>query len=141
MKSTLFYNTSYEELARKELAGPIIAEFTSFLSGDRGNYNGVYLPPKSLGCSASELMQLLTDSRHPKNARDDHSRMLTAMELMIVSRWVDSNYQYYGSYFGRQHPQWVSPDPRVPEYDPVTDFRRRSTFEEATSFLAPAWHH
>ena len=48
---TLFYNTSYEELARKELAGPIIPEFTSFLSGDRGNYNGAYLPPKSLGCS------------------------------------------------------------------------------------------
>ena len=47
---TTFYNTSYEELASKELAGPIIAEFTSFLTGDRGNYNGAYLPPRSLGC-------------------------------------------------------------------------------------------
>ena len=46
---TLYYNTSYEELARKELAGPIIAEFTSFREGDRGNYNGAYLPPLSLG--------------------------------------------------------------------------------------------
>jgi hypothetical protein len=65
--------------------------------------------------------------------------MLTETELMIVSRWVDSNYQFYGAYFGRQHPQWVNADPAVPSYDP-DDFRRRPTFEEATSFLAPEWH-
>ena len=46
---TIYYNTSYEELARKKLAGPIISEFTSFGEGDRGNYNGAYLPPQSLG--------------------------------------------------------------------------------------------
>jgi hypothetical protein len=45
-----------------------------------------------------------------------------------------------GSYFGRQHPRWVNPDPNVPAYDPATDFRRKPTFEEATSFLAPEWH-
>ena len=66
--------------------------------------------------------------------------MLTAMELMRLSRWVDSNYQFYGSYFGRQHPQWVNPDPAVPAYNPAADFRRKATFEEAISFLAPAWH-
>ena len=88
---TLFYNTSYEELARKELAGPIIPEFTSFLQGDRGNYNGAYLPPRSLGCPTSTLIAVLTDRAHAKNAKDDHSQMLTATELMILSRWVDSN--------------------------------------------------
>ncbi len=136
---TLFYNTSYEELARKELAGPIIPEFTSFLQGDRGNYNGAYLPPRHLGCPTSTLINVLTHSAHPKNAKDDHSKMLTEMELMILSRWVDTNYQFYGSYFGRHHPQWVNPDPGVPAYDPA-DFRRKPTFEEATSFLAPPWH-
>jgi hypothetical protein len=136
---THLYNTSYESLARKQLAGPIIAEFTSFLQGDRGNYNGAYLPPKSLGSHVSELMAVLTDPAHPKNAKDDHSKMLTAMELMVLGRWVDSNYQFYGCYFGRQHPQWVNRDPRNPAYDPA-DFRRKATFEEATSFLAPAWH-
>lgn len=136
---TLYYNTSYEELARKQLAGPIIPEFTSFLQGDRGNYNGAYRPPRSLGCPPSALMALLTCSAHPKNAQDDHTRMLTAMELMIVSRWVDSNYQYYGSYFGRHHPQWVAEDPAVPAYRPA-DFRRKATFEEAVDFLAPSWH-
>jgi cytochrome c553 len=137
---TQFYNTSYEELARKELAGPIIPEFTSFLQGDRGNYNGAYLPPRSLGCSTSTLMAVLTDPAHPKNAKDDHSKMLTEMERMILARWVDSNYQFYGSYFGRQHPQWVNPDPAVPAYNPATDFRRKATFEEAIGFLAPPWH-
>lgn len=136
---TEYYNTSYEELSRKQLAGPMIPEFTSFLWGDRGNYNGAYLPPRQLGCPTSLLIDMLTNPAHPKNAKDDHSRMLTQRELMIVSRWVDTNYQFYGSYFGRQHPQWVNRDPAVPAYDPA-DFRRKATFEEAISFAAPAWH-
>jgi hypothetical protein len=136
---TLYYNTSYEELAKRQLAGPIIPEFTSFLQGDRGNYNGAYLPPRSLGCPTSILIAMLTDSAHPKNAKDDHSRMLTAMELMVLSRWVDTNYQFYGSYFGRQHPQWVNPDPSIPAYNPA-DFRRKAAFDEAVGFLAPPWH-
>ena len=136
---TLFYNTSYEQLARKELAGPIIPEFTTFQGGDRGNWNGAYLPPRSLGCSQSLLMDMLTHSAHPKNAKHDHSRMLTKMQLMVLSRWVDANYQFYGSYFGRQHPQWLKADPRVPAYNPA-DFRRKATFAEAISFLAPEWH-
>jgi hypothetical protein len=136
---TEFYNTSYEELAKKQLAGPIIPEFTSFGQGDRGNYNGAYLPPRHLGCPTSAMMAILTDPSHPKNAKDDHTKMLTRMELMRVSRWVDTNYQFYGSYFGRQHPQWVKRDPANPAYDPA-DFRRRATFDEAIGFLAPAWH-
>src|SRR5208283_1704375 len=115
---TLFYNTSYEELATKELAGPIIAEFTSFRQGDRGNYNGAYLPPRSLGCPTSTMIAMLTRPAHPKNAKDDHSKMLTERELSVLSRWVDTNYQFYGSYFGRQHPQWVKADPGNPAYDP-----------------------
>ncbi len=136
---TEFYNTSYEELARKRMAGPIIPEFTSFLQGDQGNYNGAYLPPRNLGCPTSPLIDVLTDPAHPKNAEDDHCRMLTETELMILSRWVDTNYQFYGAYWGRHHPQWVNPDPAVPSYDPA-DFRRKATFEEAISFSAPEWH-
>jgi hypothetical protein len=136
---TTHYNTSYEELARKQLAGPIIAEFTSFLQGDQGNYNGAYLPPRNLGCATSPMIDLLTNSGDPKNALDDHSKMLTEMEMMVLSRWVDSNYQFYGTYYGRHHPKWTDPDPAVPSYDPG-DFRRRPTFPEATSFLAPDWH-
>ncbi|MEE9602102.1 MAG: hypothetical protein V3V75_02265, partial [Thermoguttaceae bacterium] len=137
--ATVDYSTSYEALARKQLAGPIIPEFGSFQQGDRGNYNGAFLPPKNLGCYKSALIDVLTDSAHAKNAKDDHSDMLTKNELMILSRWVDSNYQFYGSYFGRRHSQWVNQDPGIPAYDPA-DFRRKSTFEEATNFFAPKWH-
>ena len=136
---TTYYSTSYEELARKRLAGPIIPEFTSFRQGDRGNYNGAYLPPKSLGCYKSPLIALLTNPADPKNAKDDHSRMLTESQLMILSRWVDSNYQFYGSYYGRHHPRWVNPDPGKPSYRPA-DFRRKPTFEEAVNMRAPDWH-
>jgi hypothetical protein len=136
---TLYYCTSYEELARKRLAGPIIPEFTSFLQGDRGNYNGAYLPPKSLGCYQSTMIDLLTDPDHPKNAEEDHSQMLSESELMILSRWVDTNYQFYGSYYGRHHPQWVDADSAKPSYRPA-DFRRRPTFDEAISNRAPEWH-
>jgi hypothetical protein len=85
------------------------------------------------------MVALLIDAKHPKNAKDDHSKMLTERELMVLCRWVDSNYQFYGSFFGRHHPQWVNQDPKNPSYDPA-DFRRKATFEEATGFLAPPWH-
>ena len=136
---TVHYSTSYEELARKQLAGPIIQEFTSFLSGDRGNYNGAYLPPRNLGCPKSTMIDMLTNPAHPKNAEDDHCPMLTESELMILSRWVDTNYQFYGSYYGRRHSHWVNPDPGKPSYDPA-DFRRKPAFEEAINMFAPAWH-
>ena len=136
---TRFYSTSYEQLASKELAGPILPEFTSFGRGDRGNYNGAYLPPKSLGSYKSVLMKILTDRAHPKNGKTNHAKLLTANERMILSRWVDSNYQFYGSYYGRQHSHWADkPDP-TKGYKP-SDFRRKPTFEEAISDRAPKWH-
>ncbi|MCU0873344.1 MAG: hypothetical protein MUE50_13470 [Pirellulaceae bacterium] len=138
-KLTLFYHTSYEALGKKQLAGPMIPEFTSFLWRDRGNYNGACLPLPRLGCYTSTLIDVLTNSAHPKNAKDGHSRMLTERELMILSRWVDTKYQFCASYFGRQHPQWVNRDPAVPTYDPA-DFRRKSTLAEATRFPALEWH-
>jgi hypothetical protein len=85
------------------------------------------------------MIEMLTDSGHPKNADDDHSRMLTENELMILSRWVDSNYQFYGAYYGRQHSRWVDADRKEPSYDPA-DFRRKATFAEAISDRAPSWH-
>jgi hypothetical protein len=136
---TRFYNTSYEALARKQLAGPIISEFQSFRQGDRGNYNGAFLPPKQLGSYRSPLIEILTNTGHPKNAKDDHSKMLTAMQTMRISRWVDANYQFYGSYYGRQHSKWQEAGTKKQAYKPA-DFRRKATFEEAISMSAPDWH-
>ncbi len=136
---TTRYSVSYEQLASKEMAGPIIPEFTSFRQGDRGNYNGAYLPPKALGCYKSVLVEILTRRDHPKNAKDNHTKMLSDRQRMIVSRWVDTNYQFYGSYYGRQHSHWAVADSGNPAYDPA-DFRRKATFAESVSDHAPAWH-
>jgi hypothetical protein len=137
---TLYYSTSYEELCRKQLAGPIISEFTTFKRGDQGNYCGATLPPKSLGSRESVLADMLTNPAHPKNDTTDHAQMLTDMELMVVHRWIDSNYQFYGTYYGRHHAHWVNADPQIAAYDPKRDFRRKASFEEAISMSAPKWH-
>jgi hypothetical protein len=134
---TEYYCVSYEEFCKRQLAGPIIPEFTSFLEGDRGNHNGASLPPKSLGGHASELYKILTIPGHPKNARDNHVGMLTGMELMVLCRWMDSNYQFYGTYYGRHHPAWANKSEGA--YTPA-DFRRPPTFDEAIRFFAPVWH-
>jgi hypothetical protein len=65
--------------------------------------------------------------------------MLNKNELMILSRWVDSNYQFYGGYYGRHHSAWAKADPKKPSYRPE-DFRRKPLFEEAISMRAPHWH-
>jgi len=65
--------------------------------------------------------------------------MLTDRQRMIVERWVDTNYQFYGSYYGRQHAHWGAADTGNPAYDPA-DFRRKPTFAESVSDEAPAWH-
>jgi hypothetical protein len=85
------------------------------------------------------MIDMLTDPAHPKNAQADHSEILTEMELMVLSRWADSNYQFYGSYYGRHHAHWINPDPGNAAYHPA-DFRRRPRFEEAISMFAPLWH-
>ena len=136
---TVYYNTSYEELAQKQLAGPIISEFKTFRRGDQGNYNGATLAPRSLGSHKSIMIDMLTDPAHPKNAKDDHSEMLNKIELMILSRWADANYQFYGGYYGRHHSAWVNADPQNSSYKPA-DFRRKPLFEEAISMYAPDWH-
>ena len=137
---TVYYNTSYEQLAQKQLAGPIVSEFTTFKRGDQGNYSGATLPPKSLGACKSTIIQILTDPDHPKNAAEDHADMLTKMELMILTRWTDANYQFYGTYYGRHHSAWAKKeDPAKPAYKPE-DFRRKASFTEAISMSAPTWH-
>ncbi len=85
------------------------------------------------------LTEILTVPTHPANAGVNHTCMLTETELMIVSRWVDSNYQFYGSYYGRHHSRWVDPDPATATYDPE-DYRRKASFEEAISKRAPSWY-
>jgi hypothetical protein len=61
------------------------------------------------------------------------------MERMVLCRWVDSNYQFYGSYYGRHHSHWAGRDSHDTSYDPA-NFRRKASFEEAISKASPIWH-
>ncbi len=123
------YSISYQQLLSKEIAGRAIPEFSSITPGvGGGNDNGDYLPPRSLGCYSSKnklLPKMLTT-----DIASQHYKLLTDIELMRLCRWMDTNYQFYSTYYGKHSSYWSS-DPH---------FRRRPTFEEATSMYAPEWH-
>ncbi|MHC4188003.1 MAG: hypothetical protein ACYSRQ_07405 [Planctomycetota bacterium] len=59
-----------------------------------------------------------------------HSGKLTKEEMIQVVTWIDSNAQYYGTYYGKHHIA----------YQDKPGFRRLPTFEEAIDEVAPAWH-
>ena len=120
------YNTSYEQLLTKALAGQVIDEFINIYGGDGANSYGSYLPPKSLGSYTSGLIETVKTS----DSQDAHYQLLDEFEMQRLARWVDSNYQFYGSYYGRHHS----------DHSGTADFRRKATYEEAISPRAPSWH-
>jgi hypothetical protein len=78
-----------------------------------------YMPPYSLGSHASKLITMI---------REGHEDVELSREEMIrLTTWVDSNAQYYGSYYG-----WRGVRHRG---DP--NFRPVPTFAEAVSMTPP----
>ena len=120
------HNVSFEQIRNKGLAGPILSEFIHFTGADHANINGSYLPPKSLGSYKSGLVSTIRTTE----SKDPHYQLLSNAELLKIIRWVDTNYQFYGSYYGRHHGT----------HEAHPDFRRRPQFEEAISMFAPRWH-
>ena len=57
--------------------------------------NNHYLPPYSLGTHASKLYKYL--------GQEHYDVELTPEERIRVTTWMDSNGQYYGSYYGRKN--------------------------------------
>ena len=100
--------------------------------------NVEYLPAKSLGSHASVLVAMLApgsvhlaDSGQAKRARKlaaVHKKIqLTPAELVRITTWIDTNCQYYGSYWGRRNLDHAG----LPDYRPVP------TFEEARCLTKP----
>ena len=81
--------------------------------------NNHYLPPYSLGTHASKLQEFINPEHYKVN--------LTPEERIRVTTWIDSNGQYYGSYYGRKNLQ----------YKDHPDFRPVLTFEQAHSNVPP----
>ncbi|MCP4857153.1 MAG: hypothetical protein GY903_21940 [Fuerstiella sp.] len=124
---TPLHNVSFEQIRDRGLAGPIIAEFVTHTGGDAANVNGGYLPPRSLGSYTSDLVSTIRTD----DSADPHYQLLSQGELLKIIRWVDTNYQFYGTYYGRHHGAHKN----------HADFRRDPTFEEAISSIAPDWHN
>ncbi len=116
---TPLHNVSFEQIRNRGLAGPVVAEFVHHTGADHANRYGGYLRPKSLGSHASALVLTLRTT----DARDPHYRLLSQAHLLKIIRWVDTNYQFYGTYYGRHHGA----------HQAHPDFRRAPTFDEAIS--------
>jgi hypothetical protein len=111
---TALFNRSYENLLARQLL-PIIGE----THPKTGNVD--YLPPFSLGSHASRLVAVV------RNGCPGNAEKLPLEALVRLTTWVDSNGQYYGSYYGR----------RNLKYQGLPDFRPVLTFAEAVSQTAP----
>ena len=134
---TELFNVSYESLITERrpevgLLGLIVGENHP----KTGNIE--YLPARSLGSHSSVLVAMLSKGKvmlaDPKQAqraaklaevhKDIH---LTQAELLKVTNWVDTNGQYYGSWWGRRNLKFKG----------LSDFRPTQTFGMATSNINP----
>ncbi|MDR1335334.1 MAG: hypothetical protein LBK22_00715, partial [Tannerella sp.] len=113
-RETRLFNESYENLVPerrinpfdRKVAGPVIGENHP----KTGNIH--YLPARSLGSYASILVAMLSpdvklsDPEAQKKAERlagiHEGITLSPAELLQVTNWIDTNCQYYGSYYGRR---------------------------------------
>ena len=86
-----------------------------------------YLPPYSLGSHKSKLLDVLLSG--DKNHKRWDQMGLTRGELTRIITWIDSQCQFYGTYFGRKPLSQKGKQ----------DFRPTPTFESATSREPPYW--
>jgi len=137
---TELFNISYESLVPERrkgyfdrgVLGPVIGENHP----KTGNIE--YLPAKSLGSHASVLAAMLSKgkvkladpgkaARAVKLAETHKDVNLSREELLKVTNWIDTNCQYYGSYWGRRNLKFRG----------MPDFRPLQTFEMATTAVNP----
>jgi hypothetical protein len=106
------FNRSYETLMNWN-SFPVIRE-----NHPKAGNNHV-LPPYSLGSHASKLVKLLDKGHYEvKMPLEDWIRLTT---------WIDSNGQYYGTYFGKKNIKYRS----------MPDFRPTPTFQEIETATPP----
>jgi hypothetical protein len=97
---TPLFNRSYETLMNWD-SFPVIRE-----NHPKAGNNHI-LPPYSLGSRASKLVKLLDEGHYEvKMPVEDWVRLTT---------WIDSNGQYYGTYFGRKNIKYQN----LPDFRPT----------------------
>lgn len=119
---TTHFSASYENLIKERRNGRSDRREPGLVPTIGENHpktgNVVYLPTRSLGSHNSLLIAMLAPDKVALPG-DDPARMerldrlveahkdvqLKPEELLKISNWVDTNAQYYGSYYGRRHIQ------------------------------------
>ena len=138
--------TSYEELVPERRKGKANRDrgLLGLVIGENHPKTGnvEYLPALSLGARTSVLAAMLSKGRitlvdPERQARAQalakrHEKVVATLgdeELLPLMNWIDTNCQFYGSYWGR----------RDLAFRASPDFRRVPTFEEARDARPPAW--
>ncbi len=137
---TELFNVSYENLIPERRKGFFDRGVLGLIIGENHPKTGniAYLPARSLGSHTSVLVAMLAKGKvklaDPKQAEraarlaETHKDIaLTPEELLKVTNWVDTNGQYYGSWWGR----------RNLKYKGLPDFRPLQTFGMATTNINP----
>ena len=81
--------------------------------------NAEYLPPRSLGSATASLVDTLRSGHYDVK--------LSEAEMVRLTTWIDSNAQYYGSYWGR----------KTLIHKDHSNFRPQVSFEQAISRVCP----
>ncbi|MBE6425170.1 MAG: hypothetical protein E7029_04140 [Planctomycetaceae bacterium] len=127
---TPFFTRSYENLlgfrcsrdlsypvlerpAESSLVGKVIREIHPKVG------NAEYLPAKSLGSTTAPLVKRLENGHYGTN--------LTQEEMVRLTTWIDSNCQFYGTYWGAKNLRFRE----------LPNFRPNVTFEEAIQREVP----
>jgi len=113
---TTFFSRSYESLVPERRKHPVgDPKYLGWIIGENHpkEQNAHYLPAKSLGSHTSRLMKMLMKGHQGVE--------LTLEERVKISTWIDSNAQYYGTYYGKKNIRYRN--------DP--DFRPDATVESA----------
>lgn len=133
---TTLFCASYENLVPPPVPSPETKDFQLVGNLIRENYpktgNAEYLPPRSLGAVTSPLTAMLARNstffddtvRNERIQRwiETHPNISVSSEEQIrVTNWLDTNCQFYGTYFGRRHLKFQN----------RRDFRPTATFEDA----------
>jgi hypothetical protein len=145
------FSRSYENLIperrggkgrrRFELVGPVVGENhpkTGLSKYYPGGSSVFYAQPKSYGSHASVLVSMLSKGKvtladptqaalAAKLAKEHEKLALKPEDLLKITNWVDTNVQYYGSWWGRRHIK----------YKDHPNFRPLSTFAQASNSKPP----
>jgi hypothetical protein len=136
---TNLFSVSYEQLTQGNL-GRVKKKFMWYVGENypkTGNVKSV--APKTLGSHSSLLVAVLApgkvkladpaDAKRAAELIKKHAKKysLTQAELIKITTWVDSNAQFYGSYWGR----------RNVKYKGHPNYRNNVTFEQAINTIPP----